>query len=160
MEVENIKTIHLAADHAGYEHKEAIKEWLKNSVYEVVDHGAHQLHPLDDFPDFINLASLAVNESPTESCAFIFGGSGEGEAMLANRYPEVRATVYYGGNEEIIKLSRQHNDANVLSFGSRFVSVEEVKSSITKWLSINVLEDEKYNRRNGKIKTTVASLYK
>ena len=71
--------------------------------------------------------------------------------MLANRFVGVRATVYYGGEPEIISLSREHNDANVLSIGARFVSIDEAKDSIATWLAATMLPDEKYQRRNQKI---------
>jgi ribose 5-phosphate isomerase B len=143
--------IHLATDHAGFEYKNAVKEWLSMEGYEVVDHGAHQCDMQDDFPDYIQKAARAVSQNPAVVKAIIFGGSGQGEAMAANRFPHVRATVYYGGNPDIVTLSRQHNDANVLSFGARFVPLEEVKDMITRWLQTSVLEDEKYVRRNQKI---------
>lgn len=155
-----VKSIHLAADHAGFQHKQIIKDWLKDSVYTVVDHGALEHHPLDDFPDFIALAAKAVSQSPLDSRAIIFGGSGQGEAMLANRYSGVRAVVYYGGDMEIIKLSRQHNDANVLSIGARFVSVEQTKECILKWLATTPLSDDKYQRRNQKIENLTKAVYK
>lgn len=148
---DSVKTFHLACDHAGFEHKEAILKWLTESGYKVVDHGAKTYDAIDDFPDFISLAAHAVGAAPEDSCGLIFGGSGQGEAMIANRFPNVRATVYYGGNPEIIKLSREHNDANILSIGARFVSVEEVKELVMVWINTSVLTDEKYRRRNQKI---------
>ena len=154
-----IKTIHLATDHAGFEHKEALRTWLESSIYEVVDHGAKENHPLDDFPDFISLAAEAVSKDPEESCAFVFGGSGQGEAMVANRYSNVRASVYYGSNKEIISLTRAHNDANILSIGARFVSQEEVKDCVSVWLSTPVMDDEKYKRRNQKIEDITSKIY-
>ena len=160
MIIDRIKFIHLASDHAGLGYKEEVRSWLENSVYQIVDHGAVTLHPLDDFTDFISKAAKAVSDSPTDSCAIIFGGSGQGEAMLANRYPEVRASVFYGGNQEIIRLARMHNDANILSFGSRFVTMDEVKDCILTWLSTPASEDEKYKRRNQKIEKITQDLYK
>ena len=80
--------------------------------------------------------------------AIIFGGSGQGEAMVANRFPGVRATVWYGGNEDIIKLSREHNDANVLSIGARFVSEDDAKKVIDTWLSTPFSGDDRHARRN------------
>jgi len=144
-------TIHLASDHAGFELKGEVGTWLKEQGYEIVDCGAHQYDESDDFPDYIKLAAEAVSKAPAVSRAIIFGGSGQGEAMVANRYPHVRATVYYGGDEEIITLSRQHNDANVLSIGARFVSFETLKRVIPKWLCEDFLSDPKYERRNQKI---------
>jgi len=148
---DKVKIIHLASDHAGFAHKEAILSWLLESGYSVVDHGAKTLDEGDDFPDFIRLAASAVSATPEDAFGIIFGGSGQGEAMLANRFPNVRATVFYGGDLEIIRLARAHNDANILSVGARFVQVEEVKIAILTWLSTPVLVDEKYRRRNQKI---------
>lgn len=159
MNIQRVKSIHIASDHAGFEYKEEIKSWLNNSIYTIVDHGAEIFHPMDDFTDFISKAVYEVSKSPEDSCAIIFGGSGQGEAMLANRYTNVRATVFYGGDREIIKLSRQHNDANVLSFGSRFISLDDVKESILLWLATPVLEDDKYHRRNKKVEDITRKLY-
>lgn len=143
--------IHLATDHAGFEHKEAVALWLKSEGYEVVDHGAMDFDAEDDFPDFVSLAAAAVSKEPTSTKAIIFGGSGQGEAMIANRYPNVRATVFYGGESSIPALSRQHNDANILSIGARFVTIDTTKKVIWEWLHIEFLKDEKYQRRNQKI---------
>jgi ribose 5-phosphate isomerase B len=145
------KIIHVASDHAGFPHKVEIVRWLIELGHEVVDHGAKVLDSEDDYPDFIALAAAAVSASPESSCGIIFGGSGQGEAMLANRYANVRATVYYGNRPEIISLSREHNDANVLSVGARFVSIEETKDCISTWLAAEMLADEKYLRRNQKL---------
>lgn len=145
------KTIHLACDHAGFEHKEEILHWLTEEGFTVVDHGAKAYDEVDDFPDFIKLAAAAVSAQSEDSCGIIFGGSGQGEAMVANRFSNVRATVYYGGDIEIVKLSREHNDANILSIGARFVDVEETKKCVMLWLQTPVLIDEKYRRRNQKI---------
>ncbi len=101
-----------------------------------------------------------MSDSPRDTVAIIFGGSGQGEAMLANRFPNVRAAVYYGGDREIIALAREHNNANILSFGARFVTVEEVKSGILTWLSTPALSDEKYERRNQKIEVITKQIYK
>jgi ribose 5-phosphate isomerase B len=145
------RTIYLAADHAGFEHKAAIMTWLVNEKYDVVDVGATTYDVNDDFPDFIMAAAVAVSAAPGARAAIIFGGSGQGEAMAANRYTGVRATVYYGSNEEIISLSREHNDANVLSIGARFVSIDDAKRVIWTWLHLNTNADDKYARRNRKI---------
>ena len=160
MSFDKIKSIHLASDHAGFEYKEAIRTWLEDSIYSVVDYGPKESNPDDDFPDFISQAAKAVSDSPYDSVGIIFGGSGQGEAMLANRFPNIRAVVYYGGDREIIALAREHNDANILSFGARFVTLEEVKSGILTWLSTPALLDEKYQRRNQKIEAITKQIYK
>lgn len=151
--------IHLATDHAGFEHKEAVALWLRDEGYEVIDHGAMVFDEQDDFPDFISLAAAAVSKQPTTVRAVIFGGSGQGEAMIANRYPHVRAAVYYGGEVSIPALSRQHNDSNVLSIGCRFVSVDVTKKVIWDWLHTDALKEDKYHRRNQKIETITKQLH-
>ncbi len=145
--------IHLATDHAGFALKEEIKSWLSQSGLPVVDHGAKTFAAEDDFPDYISLAAKAVGQANEGEWGIIFGGSGNGEAMMANRYPGVRAAVYYGAKPEIVSLSREHNDANVLSIGARFVGVEEAKEVINLWLKTVVLAEEKRIRRNQKIET-------
>jgi len=143
--------IHLATDHAGYEHKQVVKTWLLHHGYTVDDCGAYQLDDQDDFTDFISIAAAKVAKKPKQHRAIIFGGSGQGEAILANRFKGVRAAVYYGGNTDIIRLSREHNDANVLSVGARFVDVEEVKEAVWEWLHTEASHNPKYQRRNQKI---------
>jgi ribose 5-phosphate isomerase B len=142
--------IHLAADHAGFDHKMAVFDWLREEGFEVCDHGAFTANPLDDYPDFIVPAAAAVNISPSAR-AIIFGGSGQGEAMAANRFPHVRATVLYSTQEDIVRLSREHNDANVLSVGARFLSVDETKRAVWEWLHTAASAEEKYHRRNQKL---------
>jgi len=144
-------TIYLAADHAGFAHKEAIRAWLEAENYPVIDEGAFVYDAEDDFTDLIARAAIAVAEAPTARIGIIFGGSGQGEAMMANRFPGVRATVYYGGGDDIIQLSREHNDANVLSIGARFVSVDEAKKVIWDWLHLGTSTNDKYARRNRKL---------
>lgn len=152
------KIVHLATDHAGFAHKEEIKNWLNDNGVEVIDHGSLVFDEVDDFPDFIAKAARAVSVGGDSAVGIIFGGSGEGEAMVANRFANVRATVYYGAVPEIIALSREHNDANVLSIGARFVSIEECKEVIAKWFTGRVLPDEKYRRRNQKIEKVTRDL--
>lgn len=153
------RTIHLAADHGGFAHKELVKEWLLKEELTVVDHGARSLDLLDDFPDYISQAASAVSVAPSQNLAVVFGGSGQGEAMIANRYPGVRATVYYGGDKEIISLSKSHNDANVLSIGARFVSLEETKEVIWSWLHDESVVADKYKRRNQKIESLTKKIH-
>lgn len=143
--------IYFATDHAGFELKEKMIAYVQTLGHEVVDCGALELNQGDDYPEFIRPAAHAVSQSPHDTRAIIFGGSGQGEAMTANRFPHVRATVYYGGNLDIIRLSREHNDANVLSVGARFVSVAEAQEAITLWLSTPFREEERHVRRIAQI---------
>tara|TARA_B100000965_G_scaffold367091_1_gene352829 strand:+ start:3099 stop:3548 length:450 start_codon:yes stop_codon:yes gene_type:complete len=132
--VNNI-TIVLATDHAGFDLKEYVKKYLSNLNYDIKDFGAFEYESKDDYPDFINPAAKFISENDN-TMGIIFGGSGQGEAMAANRFKGVRAAVFYGGSDKIIELSRLHNDANVLSFGSRFVEPEDAIDLIEKWLKI------------------------
>jgi ribose 5-phosphate isomerase B len=138
--------IALASDHAGYELKEVLKAHLISGGHEVEDSGAHALDPADDYPDFIVPAAHMVSDGICER-AIVLGGSGQGEAMAANRVAGVRAVVYYGEPSDIIRLSREHNDANVLSLGARFLSKEEAVSAVDAWLGTPFSEDERHARR-------------
>lgn len=142
-------TIHLATDHAGFLHKEALKEFLLAQNITVTDHGAALLDESDDYPDFIVSAAHAVAQD-NESAGIVFGGSGQGEAMAANRIPGVRAAVYYGGPMEILTLMREHNNANILSIGARFVSIEDMLQAVTLWLETPFSNGENHVRRLGK----------
>ena len=141
--------IHLATDHAGLELKEKVKLYLSDLNYEVIDHGAYEYDALDDYPDFIFPCANAVSYDP-ESKGIILGGSGQGEAMAANRVKGVRAAVFYNGPDEIIKLSRQHNNSNILSLGARFMSEEEMYKIIEVWLSTD-FESGRHQRRIEKL---------
>jgi len=141
--------IHLATDHAGLELKNAIKDYLKEKGHEVTDHGAHEYDAQDDYPDFIFPCARAVAADP-ESRGIILGGSGQGEAMAANRIKGVRAAVYYGSEREIARLSREHNNANVLSLGARFISEQEIYDIIETWLD-EPFEGGRHQRRIDKL---------
>jgi len=142
--------IYLATDHAGYDLKEDVKEFLLDNEYQVEDLGALKYDQNDDYPNFISLAAKAVSKYQ-EDRAIIFGGSGQGEAMVANRFKGVRATVYYGGSKKIITLSREHNNANVLSIGARFLSASKAKKVIKLWLETNFTNQERHARRIQKL---------
>ena len=141
--------IHIATDHAGLELKEKVKSYLSKLDYEVIDHGAYEYDALDDYPDFIFPCAEAVSNDPN-SKGIILGGSGQGEAMAANRVKGVRTAVFYNGPDEIIKLSRQHNDANILSLGARFMSDQEMYKIIELWLSTD-FESGRHKRRIEKL---------
>ncbi len=147
--------IYLGTDHAGFELKEKIKAFLEAEIdCEVRDFGTFELDELDDYPDFIFPVAEQVAEdwnNGIENFGIIFGGSGQGEAMVANRVKGARSTVYYGESKEIIKLSREHNNANVLSLGARFVEFEEAKEMIKLWLDTEFSGEERHERRIGKL---------
>tara|TARA_B100001564_G_C20578986_1_gene642121 strand:+ start:122 stop:562 length:441 start_codon:yes stop_codon:yes gene_type:complete len=125
-------TIHLATDHAGLELKNKIKLYLIDQGHNVIDHGAYEYDALDDYPDFIIPCAKAVADD-INSKGIILGGSGQGEAMAANRIKGIRAAVFYNGPDEIVQLSRQHNDANILSIGARFMTEKQIYRIIEIW---------------------------
>ena len=141
--------IYLGADHAGFELKETLKIWLQNSGYEVEDKGAFKYEPEDDYPDFVFPVARAIAADP-ESRGIVIGGSGQGEAMAANRVRGVRSAVYYGGILEIVELSRKHNNANILSLGARFIDDELAKKAVKLWLETN-FEGGRHERRVSKL---------
>jgi ribose 5-phosphate isomerase B len=147
--------IYFATDHAGFELKNDLLQFVRDELhYEVVDCGAYVFNKDDDFTDFISKAAREVSAEGGEGAkAIILGGSGQGEAMLANRFHDVRAVVYYGGNTEILMLSRAHNDANVLSLGARFLEKSEAKEAVKLWLSTPHENVEKYDRRIDEIES-------
>ena len=126
--------IFLASDHAGFALKKFISYYLTNLGYSIEDCGAYDMNPIDDYPDFIIPVARKVARN-LDARGIIMGGSGQGEAIAANRINGVRAAVYYGGPTDIVKLSRSHNNANILSFGARFVSNEKAVEAIKLWLS-------------------------
>lgn len=142
--------IYFASDHAGFELKKKLIPFVESLGHECIDKGDFAPDAGDDYPDFISLAASEVSKDKTAR-AILIGGSGQGEAVLANRFPNVRAALYYGGNPEIVKLSRDHNDSNVLSFGSRFLTEEEAKDTIKMWLETPFSGDERHIRRIKKI---------
>lgn len=139
--------IYFAADHAGFAMKNMLLEYVKELGYEVEDCGAYELDPEDDYPPYIKAAAQKVSDDPENNRAIIFGGSGQGEDMVADKFPNVRSAEYYGSNLEIVKLSREHNNANVLSLGARFINGEEAKGAVKLWLETPFPHDERHIRR-------------
>lgn len=139
--------IYLGADHRGFDLKGKIKELLIAQGHAVEDCGNTVSDPKDDYPDFVRPVAEKVAADPENSRGIIFGYSGQGEAMVANRVKNVRAAVYVCGPDEVIILSRQHNNANVLSFGVGFVSEEDAKRLVLLWLGTEFSKDERHIRR-------------
>lgn len=150
------KKVFIGSDHAGFEMKEALKPFIVDLGFEVDDKGAHALDENDDYPDYCAPVAQAVSEYPN-SFGIVIGGSGQGEAIVANKFPGIRAIVFNGNAKpelDEIALSRQHNDANVLSLGARFLSIDEAKSAVEKWLKTEFSGEERHARRIEKIKHT------
>ena len=148
------KTIVLATDHAGFELKEHVKRFLIKKGYDIKDFGALEYDGLDDYPDFILPAAKYISEH--KLIGIIFGGSGQGEAMAANRINGIRAAVFYNGPDEIVELSRLHNNANILSIGARFVSNQEVEKVIELWLSTD-FEEGRHEKRINKLDSQICN---
>ena len=160
--------VYLATDHTGFELKNKVKEFLEKEGYEVEDCGALSFDKNDDYPDFIGKAAEGVANDPENSRGIVFGGSGQGEAMVANKFKGVRCALFYskaipaqainaegaksGDPFEILKLTREHNFANMLSIGVRFLKEEDVFKAIKLWLEAPPPRDERHIRRVEKIK--------
>lgn len=158
--------IYLATDHAGFELKEAIhlfleveKDELKSQLeksgqvisnIEIVDFGAYKYEESDDYPNFISVCAGALSSDVytgiKNNMAIVFGGSGEGEAIVADKYKGVRAGVINSENMELVKLLREHNNANILSFGARFVSEAFAKEAVKTFILTKFEEKDENNQ--------------
>jgi len=154
-----MKKILFAADHAGFALKEILLPYVRALGYTVEDLGAEYCKEDDDYPDYVSRAALAVSHNPDKLSAIVLGGSGQGEAIAANRFPHVRAVVFNGQYQprdgravpDEIVLSREHNDANILSLGARFLTAEEAQEAVKKWLETRFSGEERHIRRIRKI---------
>lgn len=158
--------VYIATDHTGFILKNELVEYVRNVLlYEPEDLGAHELDPADDYPDLIRPCAERVVAN-TGSLGIILGGSGQGEAMVANRVKGARAAVFYGearaegaidaegapslDGYDIVRLAREHNDANILSLAARFVSLDEAKEAVRVFLETPFSGNERHARRIGK----------
>lgn len=142
--------IYLAADHAGFPLKESVKKHLEEKGIEFEDLGNVVQDRDDDYPDFISEAAHKV-ASDKESLGLVFGKSGNGEAIVANKISGIRCAV--GFNEESVRLARVHNDANILSLGSSFVDPDTALRLVDLFLDTPFSKEERHQRRIDKIKT-------
>ncbi|MBN1509714.1 MAG: ribose 5-phosphate isomerase B [Sedimentisphaerales bacterium] len=138
--------IALGTDHAGYEHKERIKKYLIEKGHEVKDFGTYSAQACD-YPDFIYPAALAVAKGECDR-AVVMGGSGNGETIVANKVRGIRCAVCW--NEELARLSRAHNDANVISIGARMIPIDLALKMIDIWL-VTPFDGGRHARRVQKI---------
>lgn len=139
--------IYLASDHRGYEVKEKLKLWLAEWDYEFEDLGPFEYDPEDDYPDFVYRVGEKVSADPDNSCGIVMGKSGQGEAIVANKYKRVRAALYYGKFPEALRLSKEHNHANVLSLAVTFMTEDETKEAVKLWLTTPFTFEERHIRR-------------
>ena len=150
--------IFIGTDHAGYVLKEKLVSFLKLQGHEVIDKGAFEYNEDDDYPDFVIPVAKEVSKDPEGVRGIILGGTGEGEAIAANKFPHVRAVVDYGKAEAIVDdesniiiRSRQHNNSNILSLGARYFTEENMMEDINLWLNTPFSGNERHVRRLAKI---------
>ncbi len=152
--------IFVGTDHAGFTLKEKLVEMLTSQGHEVVDKGAYSYNEGDDYPDFVAPVAEEVskNPDPEKVRGIVLGATGEGEAIVANKFPHVRAVVYYGeahsvvdDESDVIERSRAHNNSNVLSLAARYLTEEHMMQAVNHWLNTPFSEGERHIRRIGKI---------
>jgi ribose 5-phosphate isomerase B len=147
--------VYFASDHAGFDLKNELIAFVRDELhFDVQDCGAVENDPNDDYPALIAGAAREVSRdvlNGIDNRGIVLGGSGTGEAIVANKFAGVRAAIYYGGSLDIVRLSREHNDANILSLGARFISADESKDAVRLWLSMPFSGEERHIRRIAQI---------
>ena|SRR3989344_144079 len=136
--------IYLGSDHGGFEFKEQIKQYLAEKGIRIEDMGAHNLNPTDDYTDFIIPVSEKVVLAP-DSLGIVFGRSGNGEAIAANKIDGIRAALCL--NETMAEKARDHNNANILSLGADYISLEDAKKIVQKFIDTPFSNEERHVRR-------------
>ena len=142
--------VHLGSDHAGLELKDHLLTWLAEQGHEAVDHGPFVYDALDDYPVFCLRAAEAVAadwQDGEPSLGVVVGGSGNGEAIAANKVKGVRCALVW--SEETATLAREHNDANVVSVGGRMHTVEDMTRFVEVFLGTAYSGEERHTRRIG-----------
>jgi ribose 5-phosphate isomerase B len=160
--------IYLATDHAGLDLKEAVKKYLTEQNLPVEDCGAFGFDANDDYPDFVSKAANKVR-ADQGSFGIVFGGTGQGEAMVANKFKGIRCALFYAPAVphsatdinattastdpfEMLKVTRQHNDSNMLALSGRFLTAEEAVQAVKIFLATPFTNEERHVRRIGKMK--------
>ena len=136
--------VHLGSDHAGYELKEALKVRLSELGHEPIDHGPEEFVPTDDYPPYVLRAAQAVSVE-AGSLGVVIGGSGNGEAIAANKVAGVRCALAW--STETAQLGRQHNDANVVSVGARMHGLDTAVAFVESFLATDYSGDPRHTRR-------------
>lgn len=160
----------LATDHAGFEQLKDLQEYLESIGHECINLGPKTLNLTDDYPDYIFPAAKAVATGECDK-GIVLGGDGQGEAMAANRLTGIRCAVFYGSAVvgriidangrvssspyEVVRLSRQHNDSNMLSIGARFVSFSDIQQVVNLWLNTEFSNEPRHVRRINKLDTRI-----
>ena len=147
----------IASDHAGFDLKSYLVKSLRESGHDIVDMGNSIHNDTDDYPDYIKLVGEYISEhnNPKQYRGIVIGGSGQGENICVNKFVNVRSVLIYGNDRElnttIAKLSRQHNNANVMSLGARFIEQNRALEIVHIWLEENFSNEERHIRRLLKI---------
>lgn len=143
--------IYLASDHAGVELKQFLIGTLAEAGHELVDMSPEIVVSDDDYPDMVMpCAEKVVSDGVL---GIVIGGSGQGEAIAANRVKGARAIVWYGGTLDVVRLGREHNNANILSLGARLISETEADAAVTLFISTPFSREERHERRIAKLDT-------
>lgn len=145
--------IHIATDHAGLEFSTKLQQHLSAQGHEVVDHGPLQYEPLDDYPAFCIRAAQAVvrdQAAGVPTLGVVFGGSGNGEQISANKVAGIRAALVW--NTSTAQLARQHNDANVIAIGARQHTFDEASALIDTFIATPFSAEERHARRIAQIR--------
>lgn len=158
--------IYIGSDHAGFGLKDKLKTYLEGLGHQVEDKGAFEYMADDDYPDFVKKVAQAV-AGDVESKGIVIGGTGQGEVICANKVKGIRAIVFYGPKEpeteidiegkksvdpfEVIQLAREHNNANIISLGARFMSEDEAKFATELFLNTKFSGEERHIRRITKL---------
>jgi ribose 5-phosphate isomerase B len=145
-----MKTIYFSSDHAGHEMRLSLIGFVEGLGYTTEDLGPTEYDESDDYPDFIAPIAAkisSIERSGKDAFGIILGGSGQGEAIVANRFSGVRAGVFNCENLELVTLLREHNDANILSIGSRFVGEAVAEEAVKLFLETEFSHEERHERR-------------
>lgn len=151
MTKQRVRTIYLGADHAAFELKEELRRYLEKAGYKIIDKGPHEHDSDDDYPDFVIPAAKGCARAGRNAAAIVLGGSGIGECIAANKVKGVRAALVH--DNYTARMSREHNDANVLCLGARTETkdVKLAKKLVKIWLETPFSQEKRHKRRIKKI---------
>ena len=142
--------IYIGSDHAGFEMKKDLISYLLQNNHEIIDCGPKEYVHDDDYPDYVSIVADHISKEKNV-IGIVIGRNGQGEAIVSNRFQNVRCAVFYGGSKHMITLSREHDDANMISLGSSFLTNEEARRAVDLFLHTKFSGDERHIRRIKKI---------
>lgn len=142
--------IYIGSDHAGFELKRHLISYLSTLSHESYDCGPYEYVHDDDYPDYVSKVAKEVSSDP-DSMGIVIGKNGQGEAIVANRFKNVRCMVFYGGSKHMITLAREHDNANIISFGADFLTTNEAKEATELFIHTKFTGEERHERRIKKI---------